>query len=259
MFMGSAKALVLTGYGINCERESKYAFEKSGGIAEIVHINRVIENPKILEEYNMLFIPGGFSFGDDLGSGKVFANKLRYRLFDPVKDFVNSNKLVIGVCNGFQVLVKLGVLPVPDFQQRATITSNDSGKFEDRWVFLKVNQKSPCLFTTGIDYLYLPVRHGEGKFVAPETVINEINEKNLVALQYVDRYGKPAGYPNNPNGSMHNIAGICDETGGIFGLMPHPEAFNMPQNCPYWPFGGVKEAAGLRIFKNAVRYLSEKF
>ncbi|NYZ76890.1 phosphoribosylformylglycinamidine synthase subunit PurQ [Candidatus Micrarchaeota archaeon] len=257
--MGSAKALVLTGYGINCEQESKYAFEKSGGIADIMHINSVIENPKILDGYGLLFFPGGFSFGDDLGSGKVLANKLKYKLYDPIKDFVNSKKLVIGVCNGFQVLVKLGVLPKPDFVQRATLSGNDSGKFEDRWVFLKVNQQSPCLFTTGMDYLLLPVRHGEGKFIAPEPVLNEIRGKNLVALQYVDRHGKPAGYPYNPNGSVENIAGICDETGGIFGLMPHPEAFNMPQNCPYWPLGGVKEAMGLRIFKNAVKYLTETF
>lgn len=257
--MSSAKALVLTGYGINCENESKYAFEKSGGIAEIMHINRIIENPKVMEDYNLLLIPGGFSFGDDLGSGKVFANKLKYKLYDPVKDFVNSNKLVIGICNGFQMLTKLGILPVPDFEQRATITTNDSGKFEDRWVFLKVNQKSPCLFTTGMDYLLLPVRHGEGKFIAPEEEIKKIEEKNLHSIQYVDRYGKLAGYPYNPNGSIDNIAGVCDESGGIFGLMPHPEAFNMPQNCPYWTFGGVKEGAGLKIFKNAVRYLNEKF
>ncbi len=257
--MGSATALVLTGYGINCERESKYAFEKSGGVADIVHVNAVIENPKLLEDYNLLFFPGGFSFGDDLGSGKVFANKMKYKLFDPIREFVNSKKLVIGVCNGFQVLVKLGVLPVPDFQQRATLAANDSGKFEDRWVFLKVNQQSPCLFTTGMDYLLLPIRHGEGKFIAPDKTLSEIREKNLAALQYVDRYGKPADYPYNPNGSIDGIAGICDETGGIFGLMPHPEAFNMPQNCPYWPLGGVKEAMGLRIFKNAVKYLNESF
>ncbi len=257
--MNSAKALVLTGYGINCEHESKYAFEKSGGDADIVHVNKVIENAKILEDYNLLLFPGGFSFGDDLGSGKVFANKLRYRLYDPIKEFVNSKKLVVGVCNGFQVLVKLGVLPVPDFQQRVTLTANDSGKFEDRWVFLKINQRSPCLFTTGIDYMLLPVRHGEGKFIAPESELNKIKEKNLVALEYVDRQGKPAGYPYNPNGSVDNIAGICDESGGIFGLMPHPEAFNMPQNCPYWPLGGVKEAMGLKVFKNAVKYLTVNF
>ena len=257
--MSSAKALILSGYGINCEHESRYAFEKSGGVADIVHINRIIENPKMLEEYNLLVFPGGFSFGDDLGSGKVFANKLKYRLHDPIKDFVNSNKLVIGICNGFQMLVKLGILPSADFRQKVTLAANDSGKFEDRWVFLKINQASPCLFTTGMDYLLLPVRHGEGKFIAPDDVMKEIEEKNLIAMQYVDRYGKPADYPYNPNGSMQNIAGICDETGGIFGLMPHPEAFNIPQNCPYWPFGGVKDASGLKIFKNAVKYLTEKF
>jgi phosphoribosylformylglycinamidine synthase len=256
--MGSAKALIATGYGINCEQESKYAFEKSGGIADIVHINSIIENPKILEDYGLLFFPGGFSFGDDLGSGRVLANKLRYRLYDQMKEFVNSKKLVIGVCNGFQVLVKLGLLPIPDFQQRATLMGNDSGKFEDRWVFLKVNQKSPCIFTREIDYLLLPVRHGEGKFFASDEVLKMMHEKNLVTLQYVDRYGRvTTTYPDNPNGSLDGIAGICDESGRIFGLMPHPEAFNITQNCPYWTFGGIKEAMGLRVFKNAVKYLTE--
>ncbi len=257
----SLKALVLTGYGINCENESKYAIEKSGGVADIYHLNKVIENPKLMEEYNMLMVPGGFSFGDDLGSGKVFGNKMKFKLKDQLSDFVKEGKLVLGVCNGFQILVKMGLLPEPDFQQRVTLINNDSGHYEDRWVILKGNLKSPCVFSKGIDYLLVPVRHGEGKFVPQdETTLKKIVENEQIVFQYVDENGNTnAGFPYNPNGAIMNIAGICDRSGRVFGLMPHPEAFNIPQNCPYWVKGTVKEAMGLKVFKNAVEYANEKF
>lgn len=249
------KALVLYGYGINCERESRYAIEKSGGRADILHLNKVLEEPNLLEGYNMLLVPGGFSFGDDLGSGKVFANKMKFRLRDQLEDFVKADKLVLGICNGFQVLVKMGLLPEPDFQQRVTLTTNDSGHYEDRWVILKNNPKSICVFTKDIDYMLCPVRHGEGKFIPKdEQTLNELKEKDLIVFHYTDKDGNLAGYPYNPNGSVENIAGICDSTGHIFGMMPHPEAFNIPENCPYWIKGTVKEPLGLRIFKNAVDY-----
>lgn len=250
------RALVLYGYGINCERESKYAIEKSGGHADIMHLNRVLESPRLLENYNMLMVPGGFSFGDDLGSGRVFGNKMRFALREPLQEFVKAQKLVLGVCNGFQILVKMGLLPKPDFEQRVSLIGNNSGRFEDRWVILKANRESPCIFTKDIDALLLPVRHGEGKFVArDEAVLGELKTGNQVVLQYIDENGKLAGYPYNPNGSIENIAGICDSSGRIFGLMPHPEAFNMAENCPYWLRGSVREPLGLRIFKNAVEYL----
>lgn len=253
------KALVLSGYGINCEAESKYVIEKVGGAADIIHINKLIEQPKMMEDYNLLFIPGGFSFGDDLGSGKVFSNKFKYRLSDNVIDFINSQKLVLGICNGFQVLVKMGLLPEPDLEQKVTITSNDSGHFEDRWVALKANEKSPCIFTKDINLMLLPVRHGEGKFIAKnDEVMNRIKENNQIVFQYVDEKGAQAGYPYNPNGSQLNIAGICDKSGRIFGMMPHPEAFNIIQNCPYWTTGLIKEAQGMRIFENAKKYLEGK-
>lgn len=257
----SLKALVLTGYGINCENESKYAIEKSGGVADIYHLNKVIENPKLMEDYNMLMVPGGFSFGDDLGSGKVFGNKMKFKLKDQLSDFVKEGKLVLGVCNGFQILVKMGLLPEPDFQQRVTLINNDSGHYEDRWVILKGNLKSPCVFSKGIDYLLVPVRHGEGKFVPQdETTLKKIVENEQIVFQYVDENGNTnAGFPYNPNGAIMNIAGICDRSGRVFGLMPHPEAFNIPQNCPYWVKGTVKEAMGLKVFKNAVEYANEKF
>jgi phosphoribosylformylglycinamidine synthase len=253
------KALVLTGYGINCERESKYAIEKSGGNADILHLNKVLENPKIMDDYNMLFIPGGFSFGDDLGSGKVFGNKMRFRLREPLQEFIKSEKLILGICNGFQVMVKMGLIPVPDFVQRVTLSTNDSGRYEDRWVMLKGNKESPCVFTKGIDYIYVPVRHGEGKFIPKDdAVLGELKRNNQVVFQYVDDKGNLAGFPWNPNGSVENIAGICDISGRIFGMMPHPEAFNIVENCPLWVKGGVKEPLGLRLFKNAVEYMKEK-
>ena len=249
------KALVLTGYGINCEKESKLSFEKAGGTASIVHVNELLENPLLLENYNLLIIPGGFSFGDDLGSGKVFANKLS-KIKYHIQSFINAGKLVIGICGGFQSLVKMGLLPYTDFIQRVTLTINDSGKFEDRWVRLKINPNSPCVFTKGIDYMWLPVRHGEGKFLsADETVLRELAEKNLIAAQYCDERGSLAGYPYNPNGSIGNIAGICDPSGRVYGMMPHPEAFSEITNAPFWPNSKTSEAQGLRIFKNAVEYL----
>jgi len=253
------KALVLSGYGINCEAESKYCVEAAGGAADIVHVNKLIENPAMLGDYNMLFIPGGFSFGDDLGSGKVFANKLKFRIADKLLDFVKSDKLVLGICNGFQVLVKLGLLPEPDYIQRVTLTVNDSGHFEDRWVALKANEKSPCIFSKGIRMMLLPVRHGEGKFVASnEQVLRQLVDSNQVVFQYVDEKGGLAGYPYNPNGSQLNIAGVCDKSGRVFGMMPHPEAFNSVQNCPYWTTGLIKEAQGLRVFRNAAEWMKEK-
>ncbi len=252
-------ALILSGYGINCEHESKYCIEKVGGKADIVHINSIIESPAILENYNMLLLPGGFSYADDLGSGKVLASKLKSRLRDPIEQFIKSEKLVLGIGNGFQTLVKLGLLPEPDFQQRVSFTKNDSGKFEDRWVMLKTNSNSPCIFTKGIDYLFVPVRHGEGKFVGSRDELTNIMQDGTLVFQYIGEKGElePA-YPYNPSGSAMGIAGICDKTGRIFGMMPHPEAFNMVQNCPYWTTGIVKDAQGLKIFANAVEYWKGK-
>lgn len=258
--MSKANCLVLSGYGLNCEQESKTGFEKAGGIAEIIHVNELIEKPAALDNYNMLLIPGGFSFGDDLGSGKVLANKLKFRLKDKLWEFIQNKKLVLGICNGFQVLAKLGLLPIPDFEQRITVTRNDSGKFEDRWVYLKINKSSPCIFTKDLDYIMLPVRHGEGKFMPKnENELKYIIDKNLFVAQYANEKGVTSDYPYNPNGSVANIAGICDESGRIFGLMPHPEAFVDVVTNPYWTRVNITQAQGLLIFKNAVNYLETKF
>lgn len=253
------KALVLTGYGINCEQETKNAIEKVGGNAEIIHINMLFDREKSLSDYNFLVFPGGFAHGDDLGSGKVLANKFKFKLKDELLEFIKQKKLVMGICNGFQALVKLGILPIPDFEQRVTLTINTSTKYEDRWVWLKANPASPCIFTKGLGYFTLPVRHGEGRFLPRnDEELKNLVDKNLHALQYVDTRGQFAGYPWNPNGSVMNIAAICDESGKVFGIMPHPEAFREIYNCPYWKSANIKEAQGLRIFKNAVDYLASQ-
>jgi phosphoribosylformylglycinamidine synthase I len=238
------RVLVLTGYGINCDYETEYAFNmrRVGGRAERVHVNDLIEGTsdgKTLNKYDILAIPGGFSYGDDIAAGTVLANKLRYHLREQLQRFIDDGKLVIGICNGFQVL--------------------DSNKFEDRWVYLAVNPKSHCIFTKGIDRIYLPVRHGEGKLVASNAeALGRLHEQGHVVLQYVNEEGKLDGYPYNPNGSQDGIAGLCDATGRIFGLMPHPEAYLFPTNHPRWTRERVpREGMGVAIFRNAVEYVKE--
>ena len=254
------KALILTGYGLNTEYELQHAFNLAGADADRVHINDLIDGHVSMSDYQILGIPGGFAFADDLGGGKVMAQRIKKHLFDDLLKFIEDEKLIFSACNGFQVLVKLGLLPgiSQDHQQEVTLTFNDSGRFENRWVYLKVNADSPNVFTQGMDMLYLPVRHGEGKFVArDEAVLSALQDNNQIALRYSDEAGNPAEYPWNPNGSVDDIAGICDETGRIFGLMPHPEAYLYKYNHPRWTRGGVpEEGQGLQIFKNAVSYIN---
>ncbi len=262
---GKAQACVLYGFGINCDLETQFALQKAGAHAERVHVNDLITGERKLDEFHLLAFPGGFSFGDDLGSGKVLANKFKFRLKGELEKFVKEGKLVIGICNGFQSIVKLGLLPALEgnyFSQQATLTFNESGKFEDRWVHLKFNSRSPCVFTKGMDTIYLPVRHGEGNFIAREKELKEITGKNLFAAQYCSPEGELAGYPFNPNGSMQNIAALCDESGRVFGMMPHPEAFTHYTNHPRWARGEADkwrcqndgEGPGIQIFRNAVQY-----
>ncbi len=252
-------AAVISGFGINCEYETKFCIEKAGGEADILHINKLIDAPSLIQTYNFLVFPGGFSYGDHLGAGKVFSNKLMYNLKEPIKKFIDDGNLVIGICNGFQMLAKLGLLPHPTFNQSMTIIQNDSGKFEDRWVRLKINQNSPCIYTKNIEYLDVPVRHGEGKIILKdENVLLDILNNNLYPVQYVDPAGNLAGYPYNPNGSLQNIAGICDKSGRIFGLMPHPECNNHYTNVPLWVKGKEPKINGLKVFENAINYLKEQ-
>lgn len=258
------KVLVLTGFGINCDIETRYAFELAGAGADRVHINDLINGNKKLSDYHILAFPGGFSFGDDIASGKVLANMIKYNIGDQIREFIDDGKLIIGICNGFQAMVKMGLLPgfKGDYtNQEVTLTFNDSGRFEDRWVHLKVNKRSKCVFTKGSEDRYLPVRHGEGKFVVKDAqTLENLKRGNQIVYQYIDPEGKAAGYPYNPNGSIENIAAICDESGRIFGMMPHPEAFLHRTNHPGWTREELpEEGAGMAIFRNGVEYVRKNF
>lgn len=252
------KTLILTGYGINAEKELKWAFDLAGAESDIVHLEDVIENKSILKNYKVLAFPGGFSFGDHISSGKVFANLVKYNLFDEVQDFIAKDNLVIGICNGFQVITKLGLLPSfdNDYKPVVSLTGNDSGHFENRWVTVKVeDSKSPWL--KGINQLSLPVRHGEGKLITKDqAVLERLKNNGHVALRYIDPSSpdKPASYPHNPNGAYYDIAGITNEKGNVFGLMPHPEAYYCKELHPNWTEGVEESKTGLDIFKNAVEY-----
>jgi len=213
----------------------------------------------MLNDFKILALPGGFSYGDDIASGKIFANELRFKLADSLRQFISEGKLIIGICNGFQILVKSGLLPgTVDLRQNTSLIINDSGKFEARWVYLKPQGK--CAWTKDLNkIIYLPVAHGEGKFVTEDkSVLNRLKKNGQVVFEYCDAKGKSSGYPDNPNGSIENIAGICDETGRVFGLMPHPErhiyAAQHPRN---WELKSKHEGDGLQIFRNGVKYVKE--
>jgi len=272
------KALVLTGYGLNCDYETDFSLKLAGAESHCIHINEMIscessEPETKLSDYHILVFGGGFSWADDHGAGVLMATKIRHHLGEQIQQFIDDKKLVMGICNGFQALVNLGLVPGFDlsYQERSVaLTYNDSGNFVDDWVQLKINEKSPCVFTRGLSSLDLPVRHGEGKFYAEEETIHRLLENNQIALQYSDENGNPAGckWPMNPNGSIKDIAGICDPSGRIFGLMPHPEAFNHYTNHPDWTLKKEalrrqgkaiesEEGDGIKIFRNAVEYLKE--
>ena len=252
------KVAVITGYGLNTDYESVEAFRLVGASPVRIHINDLIAGKDSLENYQIMMIPGGFSYGDHLGSGKVLANKFRYSLRKELKNFIEADKLILGVCNGFQILVKMGILPALDgelFSQSVTITYNQSGQFESRWVSLKLSEKSPCVWTKGLQTpLDAPVRHGEGRFIVKDdATLQKLWDRNLVVYTY-----NPNTYPNNPNGSTDGIAGICNESGLIFGMMPHPECHLIPQHHPQWTRQANPDTTGLVIFDNAVKYAQKK-
>ncbi|MDP2931095.1 MAG: phosphoribosylformylglycinamidine synthase I [Chloroflexota bacterium] len=246
------KTLILRAPGTNCNVETAFALEQAGAGVTTIHVNQLIRGEERLADYRIFVIPGGFTYGDDIAAGKVLANELRLKLGADIQQFIADGGLILGICNGFQVLAKAGILPwLPDgVAPVMTLTNNDSGKFECRWVYLAANEKSPCVFTRGIERMYLPVAHGEGKVVADPKVLPELN----AVLYYTDEHGdRLAGYPHNPNGSMGNIAGICDATGRVFALMPHPERHIRGSQHPRWPGEGAKEFGdGFQIFRNAV-------
>jgi phosphoribosylformylglycinamidine synthase subunit PurQ / glutaminase len=267
----NVKAIVLTGYGTNCEMEMAHACRLGGADhVDIVHMSELTMGKYSLDQYHFLNLPGGFLDGDDLGAGQAGAHRWKYatvktsgeRLQEQLLRFIGNGKLILGVCNGFQLMVKTGLLPGfdHDYSTRGLrLTHNDSGHFEDRWVSLTVDGRSPCVFTKGIDTLYLPVRHGEGKFVArDESTMARVEAANLVALRYINPATGQATekYPENPNGSPAGIAGICDPSGRLFGLMPHPEAFLHRTNHPRWTREELpEEGQGVALFRNAVEFI----
>jgi phosphoribosylformylglycinamidine synthase I len=252
--MTSVNVLILRAPGTNRDEETALAFQQAGAETQLATIGQVAQASFRFPDYQIIVFPGGFAYGDDLGAGRVLASELNLKLKQEIEPFIENGGLVLGICNGFQTLVKAGILPGPMSQgQKVTLTNNDSGRFECRWVYLTANPKSKCVFTRGIERIYVPVAHGEGKLVAPPEVIDSLD----VALYYTDENGRRhAGYPHNPNGSVHDIAGITDETGCVFGLMPHPEDYIRATQHPRWTRGEAKEAElGLAIYKNAVDWV----
>ena len=266
--------------GINCDMETQYALELAGAEAQRIHINRVIEDKRLLEQFQIIVFPGGFSYGDDVAAGKIMANQAVHHLSEALRKFINDGKLVLGICNGFQVLVKMGILPgfksnlatedtenteINEKDQRpeanlVTITNNDCGKFEDRWVYLSPQTKK-CIFIEQDRQIYLPIAHGEGKVVTKDdATLEQLKSGGHIAFKYVDENGKEGGFPINPNGSVDSIAGLTDTTGRVLGLMPHPERFVRPTQHPRWTRLKDKiDADGMTIFHNAVKYIQENF
>jgi phosphoribosylformylglycinamidine synthase I len=261
--MPSPRVLILRAPGSNCDQETAFALETAGAKADVLHLNRLLEKPALAGDYQILAIPGGFSYGDDLSAGRIFGNQIRHHLKDTLHEFKAAGKLIIGICNGFQVLIKSGIL-LPDRadEPQATLTLNDSGKFEDRWIWLRVtNQK--CVFLRGIERMYLPIAHAEGKFIARDAATLDALD---AAGQLTVRYDLPESpnsttpnnellaYPHNPNAAQRNVAGLCDDTGRVFGLMPHPERHIDPTHHPRWTREQHDKGDGLAVFENAVKF-----
>jgi phosphoribosylformylglycinamidine synthase I len=261
--------LVLQATGTNRDREAAWAIERAGGVPEIVHVNELRRRPDRLRDAAMLILPGGFSYGDALGAGRLLAADLRWLFQDELARFIEAGKPVLGICNGFQALVKSGWLPgsptdgpeatsMRQGRPGATLTRNASNRFECRWVWLEPDSASPCIFTRGLGArIFCPVAHGEGRFVPrDEGVLERLRARRQLALTYVQENGQEAGYPANPNGSVAGIAGVCNERGNVLGLMPHPEDHIVPWQRPGWTreeTGGL----GLALFERGIRYLFE--
>lgn len=265
------RVCVLRAPGTNCDVETAFAFETCGARADRVHLFQLLENPQQLADYQILCVPGGFSYGDDIGAGVIFASQLRGHLGDALGDFLKSDKLALGICNGFQVLLKAGILPGgaatwpprPEVPADATLTWNDNGKYTALWVRLKC-RSSKNVFLRDIDELDVPIAHGEGKLVVRDpAILKQWREQQQIALTYIPRDGAESAtesdallpFPDNPNGAVANIAGLSDPTGRVLGLMPHPERFLFATQHPHWTRLGLRgEGAGLKIFRNAVEY-----
>lgn len=252
--MAEVRTVVLRAPGTNCDMETAFAFKLAGAVVEFVHINELLGKERQLSDYQIMAIPGGFTYGDDISAGRILANELRLKLGEDIRRFLDEGKLILGICNGLQVLLKAGILQGSmDFaRQSVTIAANDSARFECRWVRLSVEESSPCVFTRGISSMYLPVAHGEGKVFADVRVTEALN----IVVRYADDEGATtAAYPYNPNGSVGSIAGICDSSGHVFGLMPHPERYVRGTQHPRWCRERLRDCGdGLQVFVNAVEW-----
>jgi len=259
--MATPRAIVIRTAGTNCDRETVFALEQAGFYVQPVHINRLVESPDSLHDFQFIVIPGGFTYGDDIAAGKILAARIAARLSDPLNRFVEKGNLVLGICNGFQVLVKSGLLPWArinpvNTRQDVTLTWNDCGRFIERWVYLQSGE-GKCVFLPRNELITLPIAHGEGKFVTSKPdVINRLKTGGQIALRYSECPDPPEGYIVNPNGSEENIAGICDPSGRILGLMPHPERFVSPIQHPRWTREYPKRADGRLFFDNAFALLT---
>ena len=258
------RILILRAPGTNCDEETAFAFESAGGRPEVVHLNRLLESPQYATDSQILCIPGGFSYGDDVAAGRIFANQIRHHLSEVLQDFRTAGKLILGICNGFQVLIKSGLLDSNDEQgPAASLTWNDSGRYSARWVGLETCGDR-CVFLSGIDQIFLPIAHAEGKFMArDEQCFAQFKDAGQLVLHYAKGAGSLLENPEedvhdyNPNGSMGDVAGMCDKSGRVFGLMPHPERFIDPMQHPQWTrLKTPPEGVGLKLFQNAVRYFS---
>lgn len=258
------RVLILTGLGLNCEAETEAAFRLAGSSPERVHLLDLLDGgaSRRLADYSILALIGGFAFGDHLGAGFVFANKIRFKLYDRLLEFIDAGGLALGICNGFQTMVRLGLLPGIDGDYRtprATLAPNDRPGYRDAWVRLAFEPDSPCVWTRGLGVMELPARHGEGKFLAEsDELLARMESAGQIAARYVGPDGRPTeSWPDNPNGSPRAVAGVCDPSGRLFGLMPHPDAHLYPFHHPRWPRRRVEhslpgEGEGLAIFRNGV-------
>lgn len=277
--MSSPKTCVLRAPGTNCDLETAHAFELAGGQADRVHLFRLLENPTLLRDYQVLCVPGGFSYGDDIGAGVIFSRQLRGQLNDAMREFLQADKLVLGICNGFQVILKAGLLmrrgvdaqdDQSPFEDQITLTWNNSGRYTDRWVRLKTTS-SNSVFLKDMDEFEVPIAHAEGRIaVSDDSVLQELRTNSQISLCYwnddastlAEQSGDPTNIgllpePCNPNGAVANIAGLSDATGRVLGLMPHPERFLFATQHPQWTRNGMRgEGQGLQLFRNAINYFA---
>ncbi len=265
--MSKPKVLIITGYGVNCEAESEHAWKLAGAEPQLVHLNDLLDQPDQLEDFQAMMFIGGFSYGDHMTSGHVFALRVKHHMQAQLQKFIDDGKLIMGICNGFQVMTKMGLLPGIDgdyFEPKISLMQNDCGTFQNFWCDIRFEKDSPCVFTQGLEVLPLPIRHGEGKiFTLDLELLEKIEALGCVAARYVDAEGNPTQeFPANPNGSLHAIAGLCDPTGRIFGMMPHPEAYLFPENHPNWDKQKIdgqlpEQGLGLQLFRNAVEFMKK--